>query len=121
MAADYNIPVSLSAASTTTATAAQDTSVTFNFASPNATGGTHTVEANPIAPATAVSSASNGGPASSASQGSGVQTGGQAPSYGAPFTQPQAVTVTKMSGLLNSPIFWGVVSLGVVWYLHNKK
>lgn len=121
MAADYNIPVSLSAASTTTATAAQDTSVTFNFASPNATGGVHTVEANPIAPATAVSSASNGGPASSASQGSGVQTGGQAPSYGAPFTQPQAVSVTKMPGLLNSPIFWGVVSLGAVWYFHSKK
>lgn len=63
--AGYNIPVSFSLASTTSLPISFNTPYVVNFNSPNASGGTSGSQADPYQPATAVSSASNGGPASS--------------------------------------------------------
>lgn len=67
----YNIPISLSFASTTTSSASQNAPTVFNFNSPNATGGESNSTSEPIAPATATSSAAEGNAASGTS-GSGV-------------------------------------------------
>lgn len=70
----YNIPVSLSFAETTTSSLAEDAGTTFNFSSPGASGGNPTDLSQPEAPATATSSAANGGNAASQSSGTGVNT-----------------------------------------------
>ena len=70
----YNIPVSISNATTSTLPISIGAQTTFNFSSPYATGGYNSTQANPIAPATATSSAALGNAAASSS-GSGVGTG----------------------------------------------
>ena len=106
MASGYNIPISLSAASTTTSSLSQDVSTTFNFTSPGASGAKGDVVSNPIAPATAVSSASNEGKAQSSAQGTGVGSG---------------TTMTAPSvSFWTSPAFWGIVSLSAVVFIYYK-
>lgn len=57
----YNIPVSLSAASSTSTPLNQAAGTVFNFSSPGASGDVYHQEANPVNPATATSSAALGG------------------------------------------------------------
>jgi hypothetical protein len=75
MGAGYNIPVSLSAASTTSLPQNTGMPVYFVFDSTDSRFGAFSQEANPVQPATATSSAANG-KASSESSGSGVGVGG---------------------------------------------
>jgi len=56
----YNIPVSLSAASSTSTPLNQAAGVVFNFGSPGASGSVYHQEANPVNPVTATSSAALG-------------------------------------------------------------
>jgi hypothetical protein len=70
----YKIAASVSMASTTTSSAAQNAGTTFNFNSPYATGGNPVDLSEPTAPATATSSASEGGNAAASSSGTGVNT-----------------------------------------------
>lgn len=67
--AGYTIPVSASIAESTSIPQNQAAGTVFNFASPGASGDWYSQEANPINPATAVSSASTGGPSASAADG----------------------------------------------------
>lgn len=57
----YNIPVSLSAASSVSTPLNQAAGTVFNFNSPGASGDVYHQEANPVNPATATSSAALGG------------------------------------------------------------
>lgn len=67
--AGYTIPISASIAESTSMPQNQAAGTVFNFASPGASGDWYSQEANPINPATAVSSASTGGPSASAADG----------------------------------------------------
>lgn len=67
----YNIPVSVSVADTSPQDTQITTGTTFNFSSPFARGSIFDVEQTPVSTATATSSASTGGGASSQTKDSG--------------------------------------------------
>jgi hypothetical protein len=99
---DYNIPVSLSFAETTTSSLALDAQTTFNFSSPYASGGSPDDLSAPEAPATATSSAAEGNAASSAA-GTGVNT------------------PVSSSGLnLDSLLLYGAIGFGAYLLIKHK-
>lgn len=105
----YDIPVSLSMASTTTSSVSQNNETVFNFA-PYDTGGSPYNLSAPDAPATAVASTAQGGNSSAAAAGTGVGTQGGA-----------ASPTSSVTSLFSSPVaLIGLALVGYLVYKHMK-
>lgn len=106
--AGYNIPVSVSAASSTSTPLNQAAGTVFNFSSPGASGDVYHQEANPINPATATSSAALGGPSNAQTSLGDLGQGGG------------GLALTPKVMMIGAAVFLVVVAAAVV-YLKKKQ